>query len=71
MTSQRDLDIMWLEAMEEIDKVEVEFFEMLRGNDGEKKNETDRGTETATGRGTQGGIGGEGFGGAAPSNYPA
>lgn len=40
MTSQYDLDIMWLEAMEEIDEVEVEFMETLRGNDGEKTSTT-------------------------------
>ena len=33
MTSQRDLDTMWLEAMDEIDEVEVEFMETLRGKD--------------------------------------
>lgn len=39
MTSQRELDIMWLEAMEEVDEVEVEFWETLRGKDA-SKNET-------------------------------
>ncbi len=34
MLSQRDIDIMWLEAMEEIDEVEAEFMETLRGKDG-------------------------------------
>ena len=47
MTSQFDLDVMWLEAMEEIDEVEVEFMETLRGNDGKKEsNQEDTGAGT-------------------------
>ncbi len=42
---------MWLEAMEEIDEVEAEFLETLRGNDGETSSET-RGTTEIAGAGT-------------------
>ena len=49
MTSQRELDIMWLEAMEEIDEVEVEFMETLRGKDAETRTTE---TQTAADRNT-------------------
>ena len=31
MLSEREIMIAWLEAMEEIDELEVEFWEILRG----------------------------------------
>ena len=45
MTSQFDLDVMWLEAMEEIDEVESEFWETL---DGKKESNTEEATAGGT-----------------------
>ena len=39
MLSEREIMIAWLEAMEEIDEVEVEFWETLRGKDAENRDE--------------------------------
>ena len=64
MLSQRDLDIMWLEAMEEIDEVEAEFMETLRGKDASTQTSRSSETETRSGSSTQESVGGEGFGGA-------
>ena len=68
MTSQRDLDISWLEAMEEIDEVEAEFWETLEGKDAEKKIRTISSSETGRGS-AQGGAGGEVLSDTAASDY--
>ena len=55
MLSEREIMIAWLEAMEEIDELEVEFWEILRGNDAknETKNETNAPANDTSARGTR------------------